>query len=723
VAGNRSALIVATHEYDDSRLARLRSPVRDAEGLAEVLADPGIGAFDVTTVLNKPWHEVQRSVAMFFRNQRPDDLALVHFSCHGLKDDTGELYFAATDTSIDLLEATAVSSRSVNKVMDQSRAGRVLLLLDCCYSGAFARGMVARAGPVVDVNERLGGRGRAVITAATALQFAFEGGEAEGNPDDVEPSLFTTALVEGLRTGEADRDLDGWISLDELYNYIHEEVTRVNPNQTPTKWAFDIAGDIRVARRGQPVTQPSDLPPPLTESMASLFAWERAAVIEPLLDLLHGTHPGRALGARLALEEMAAHDDSDKVKSRAREALASDVVPFTEQTLALPVSAWEAPSVSGAPMDDDVGGEPAEQVIDESPGTPELETVHEDQPEHQPGPTVRSTGYTSRRRPWLVAGPSLRQVSRRNLVIGTLALALVLAAGAWVLARILSAGSPSPLPDHTIVFGQDRDGSRQLVALDTRANGVLTPIANTDGARGPAVSPDRTRIAYFLTGVGAIPGVPYLIGVDGSDRRRLLSEAAAEQCPRTLRPAWSRDGRSLALTCFDNNGTTQLGVWVVDVEGTQIRELNLSASVRTAPTWGDGRIYFVKEGPGGDPNQVYSAAAAGGGDQKRETEGDDFEASPDWSESGLIYVASGKPKGRGEISLSRGDGIAQLETSARASFPTWSPDGKSVAWLETDADKVHHIWIAKFITDDAGNPSLENARELDFSGVPSPPGW
>ena len=110
MAGNRTALIVATHEYDDERLARLRSPARDAEGLAEVLSDPGIGAFDVTTVLNRPWHEVQRSVAQFFRNQHPDDLALVHFSCHGLKDDSGELYFAMTDTSIDLLEATAVSA-------------------------------------------------------------------------------------------------------------------------------------------------------------------------------------------------------------------------------------------------------------------------------------------------------------------------------------------------------------------------------------------------------------------------------------------------------------------------------------------------------------------------------------------------------------------------------------------------------------------------------------
>src|SRR6478735_974357 len=328
MAGARSALIVATHVYDDPRLAGLRAPEHDAEALAEVLGDPDIGAFDVTTVLNRPWHEVSRAVAQFFRDRRPDDLALVHFSCHGLKDDSGELYFAATDTSLDLLEATAVSSSSVNRVMSRSRAGSVLLLLDCCYSGAFARGMVARAGGAVDVNERLGGRRRAVITASSALQFAFEGDAmADGDVAATSPSLFTSALVEGLRTGAADRDLDGWVSLDELYSYVHDEVTRSNPDQTPTKWAFDIEGDLRVAKRGLPVTIPADLPAPLVGSMKSLFSWERAAVVEPLADLLNGDHPGLSLAARLALEEMAAHDDSDRARTAARAALASAPPP------------------------------------------------------------------------------------------------------------------------------------------------------------------------------------------------------------------------------------------------------------------------------------------------------------------------------------------------------------------------------------------------------------
>jgi hypothetical protein len=57
-------------------------------------------------------------------------------SCHGLKDDAGHLYFAAADTEVDALDATAVSA--VPKPPDDAqpvaahRAAPRLL-----YSGAF----------------------------------------------------------------------------------------------------------------------------------------------------------------------------------------------------------------------------------------------------------------------------------------------------------------------------------------------------------------------------------------------------------------------------------------------------------------------------------------------------------------------------------------------------------------------------------------------------------
>ena len=198
MTGARSALIVATYQYVDPRLRMLKAPQRDAEALAEVLGDPAIGGFEVKTVVNQPSHVISLELAEFFSHRHSDDLLLVHFSCHGVKDDSGELFLAASDTRMDLLEATAVASAFVNKSMTRSRSGCVVLLLDCCYAGAFARGMT-RAGSDVDVTDRFGGRGRAVITASTALQLAFEGDEL--TPSDPEaPGPFAFADEERLRT-------------------------------------------------------------------------------------------------------------------------------------------------------------------------------------------------------------------------------------------------------------------------------------------------------------------------------------------------------------------------------------------------------------------------------------------------------------------------------------------------------------------------------------------
>lgn len=49
-----------------------------------------------------------RHVARFCSQGGPRDLALIYLSCHGLLDDRGRLYYAATDTERALLAVTAI---------------------------------------------------------------------------------------------------------------------------------------------------------------------------------------------------------------------------------------------------------------------------------------------------------------------------------------------------------------------------------------------------------------------------------------------------------------------------------------------------------------------------------------------------------------------------------------------------------------------------------------
>src|SRR5262245_66552233 len=97
MAAGRSALIVAADTYQDPQLAQLRAPGRDADELAAVLRDPAIGDFDVRISMNQRHYEIRVALEDFFADRRPGDLLLLHFSCHGIKDESGRLFFAATD--------------------------------------------------------------------------------------------------------------------------------------------------------------------------------------------------------------------------------------------------------------------------------------------------------------------------------------------------------------------------------------------------------------------------------------------------------------------------------------------------------------------------------------------------------------------------------------------------------------------------------------------------
>jgi hypothetical protein len=327
VDGIRSALIVANDSYTDPGLSRLRAPDSDAQALARVLRDPDIGDFEVRVLLNEPAHEVNLAVEEFFADRRPDDLLLVHFSCHGVKDESGELFFAAANTRLRRLGATAVAAEFVNRRMNRSRSRRVVLLLDCCYAGAFERGMTARAGTGIGIGEQFGGRGRAVITASSAMEYAFEGDQLADTREQA-PSVFTSALVEGLETGEADRDQDGLVALDELYDYVYDKVRAVTPHQTPGKWTFGVQGELVIARRSHPVTTPVPLPPELQEAVDSPFAGVRAGAVPELARLQRNRHAGLALAARLTLERLT-QDDSRATSAAAAAALEAHPPPPT----------------------------------------------------------------------------------------------------------------------------------------------------------------------------------------------------------------------------------------------------------------------------------------------------------------------------------------------------------------------------------------------------------
>src|SRR5512135_2304416 len=94
------ALVIGNTQYSDPALAQLTAPGKDAEELARVLKAPDICGFDEVSVLvNERSFSAIEAIDSFFNGRKPDDLLLLYFSGHGVKDELGSLYLAVSNTS------------------------------------------------------------------------------------------------------------------------------------------------------------------------------------------------------------------------------------------------------------------------------------------------------------------------------------------------------------------------------------------------------------------------------------------------------------------------------------------------------------------------------------------------------------------------------------------------------------------------------------------------
>ena len=326
--GHRLALLVATSAYGDPDLRQLRSPGHDADQLAAVLRDPQIGGFDVRVLINPASGEVQEGIEDFCTDRYPDDQLLIYLSCHGVLDSHGRLYYAAANTRRQRLAATAVAAAWLNERLEDCRARRQILVLDCCHSGAFAKGAKGDADLALQRRFEPHGRGRVVLTASRSTEYSFEGGQASG---EGVPSVFTNAVVNGLRTGDADRDEDGLITVNDLYQYVFESVRAVEPRQTPELWTYGAEGNLLVAHsvRGA-VVEPEPLPEDLRVTLESPRRRVRETGVGELADLLDTARPGLVLTARQALERIA-EEDHPQVAALARIAINAPAGTAAEQ--------------------------------------------------------------------------------------------------------------------------------------------------------------------------------------------------------------------------------------------------------------------------------------------------------------------------------------------------------------------------------------------------------
>ncbi len=221
----KTALLIGVSEYGES-IPPLSSPLHDVEAMERVLKNPNLGNFtEVEKLLNPNSEAMKIAILNLFKNAEKDDLLLFFFSGHGMINDDNHLYLATRNTAKDNFEATAVDGNFIQAQSRNCYSKRQVLILDACYSGAFANGWHTKSIKV-DIKKQLGAEGRVVMTSSGATQISF-------TQESATLSLYTQYLVEGIETGAADNDSDGKIHIQELHAYAKAKVQAVKPNMKP----------------------------------------------------------------------------------------------------------------------------------------------------------------------------------------------------------------------------------------------------------------------------------------------------------------------------------------------------------------------------------------------------------------------------------------------------------------------------------------------------------
>jgi acylaminoacyl-peptidase len=224
-----------------------------------------------------------------------------------------------------------------------------------------------------------------------------------------------------------------------------------------------------------------------------------------------------------------------------------------------------------------------------------------------------------------------------------------------------------------------------------------------------ALSPDGTHLAWVQSTAATISKQTYIGETDGNAPAKLVKLPSSGD--RTdFDPAWSPDSKTLAFfSSAGKDGQRQL--WLTDANASAAKKITNLNGYAARPRWShDGKqiAFLYIEGAGGGGPLVAAPATTGVIDtaihnqriavidiastQLRQVSPSDLHIYDyDWSPDDKMFVATAAP-GPGDnnwwisqiytIDIAKGNATSIYKPWLQVAVPRWSPDGKSIAFIE-----------------------------------------
>ena len=284
-----------------------------------------------------------------------------------------------------------------------------------------------------------------------------------------------------------------------------------------------------------------------------------------------------------------------------------------------------------------------------------------------------------------------------------------------------------------IAFASNRDGNPEIYVMDLDGKNQRRLTNHPKNDWSPSWSPDGKRIVFISNRDGHVHvhGWPtyeiYVMDADGGNQQNLTNDPNDDR-----NPSWSPDGKRIVFSS-ERDGRVMDGVptdeiYVMDADGGNPQNLTNDLNEDWDPSWSpDGkRIAFSSTRDGhfigdvGITSDIY-VMDADGGNQQRLTENRKNDWDPSWSPDGKRIAFSSDRKGdlqNFEIYVMDADGGNQRRLTENRVYdmsPSWSPDGKRIAF-SSERNGNREIYV---IDADGGNPqNLTNNPGSDVS-----PAW